>query len=178
VAARWVSKPLPADCILGRGKKADDWPGNKDFRRVVADFVPRYQQVQGRREKKQVQREIVHFLKESSTYCMRFVRQDPDSQRWNIVSDDQARIKVGQQLRYQIRENATKQSTQAASLLEEEHHRSQEEGIDPEDKSQYQPQGGGMVAQEQGNFFVFPEEDATLQDDFPLNFESQDIVSV
>uniref|UniRef100_A0A7S3DR61 DUF6824 domain-containing protein n=1 Tax=Entomoneis paludosa TaxID=265537 RepID=A0A7S3DR61_9STRA len=90
--------PQDADCICERGNGANDRGANLYFRQLVADQVDTYRNTPGRYAKTQIQQTIVEALQATGG---RFLKKRRGV--WCVLTDTEARAKVGQQLRYQIR---------------------------------------------------------------------------
>jgi hypothetical protein len=81
--------PCNADILLGRGGRIRSHPGNKKFRSIVDDYSDFYDGA-GKFERKGVADQIVQVVKGEGR---RFLKKEKLG--WVEVSDDQARLKVG-----------------------------------------------------------------------------------
>mmetsp|Transcript_6595 Transcript_6595/g.18472 ORF Transcript_6595/g.18472 Transcript_6595/m.18472 type:complete len:271 (+) Transcript_6595:171-983(+) len=85
--------PRPQDCVFGRGWDVDHRPGNVAFRRIISQYLTRYQDATCRLSKNLIQREIVAHFKEQGGGT-RFMEKQ--GQLWTVADDEKARKKVGQ----------------------------------------------------------------------------------
>eukprot|EP00523_Entomoneis_sp_CCMP467_P022234 CAMPEP_0168844660 /NCGR_PEP_ID=MMETSP0727-20121128/8854_1 /TAXON_ID=265536 /ORGANISM="Amphiprora sp., Strain CCMP467" /LENGTH=239 /DNA_ID=CAMNT_0008898315 /DNA_START=12 /DNA_END=730 /DNA_ORIENTATION=+ len=100
---RVATSPRASDFICDRGIAARDHVGNLRLRTLVTQYLQQYRGAGSSKQKKRkIQREIIRVFKEQNRGA-RFVTKDKKSGRWFMVDDEDARIKVGQQLRYQLR---------------------------------------------------------------------------
>lgn len=88
----------PHDChvILARGRSAFSHPGNKRFRRLMADWLDAYSNATTKKLKSRIVSEIIDQVR---LYGADFLKQNPKSGKFHVVSDRVAREKVGQGLR-------------------------------------------------------------------------------
>lgn len=83
------------DVICGRGRQAYNHPGNRRFRKIVADNYDSYSEATSKLRKSRVVTNILDMVNE----CGNFVKEEPKTGFYIIVSDRLAREKIGQGLR-------------------------------------------------------------------------------
>eukprot|EP00977_Amphora_coffeiformis_P021063 scaffold8790_cov187-Amphora_coffeaeformis.AAC.1 len=84
------------DVLCGRGKFANNRPGNRHYRRLLEDHCEAYSKCKTYRSKGHFTRSILQEVKRKG----RFLKPLGEG-RYVEISDDQGRVKVGQDLRYQ-----------------------------------------------------------------------------
>lgn len=109
--------PEDIDCICDRGHGANDRPGNITFRNLVAAHVSQYQKMLGNAGKKQL---LQHIVKAFQSTSGRFLRHDKRCHRWYVLDDQEARAKVGQQIRYQINATCPKRQSKPINQQQED----------------------------------------------------------
>eukprot|EP00980_Cylindrotheca_fusiformis_P009035 scaffold1939_cov92-Cylindrotheca_fusiformis.AAC.8 len=93
-----ISSPAPNDIVCGRGKMTIAHPGNRRFRKLVAEMKDDYQKARRRDHKTRITLELVQQLR-SGPDGGRFLLYDPDTKLWYDVGDGYAREKVSHSLR-------------------------------------------------------------------------------
>ena len=89
----------PNDVVCGRGKGSYNRPGNKKFRALVQEYVPRYVNARTKLDKSMVLSAIVEKVREENGG--RFIKQRKGGE-WHEIGDEQAREKVGHAIREAI----------------------------------------------------------------------------
>ena len=89
----------PNDVVCGRGKGSYNRPGNKKFRALVQEYVPRYVNARTKLDKSMVLSAIVEKVREENGG--RFIKQRKGGE-WYEIGDEQAREKVGHAIREAI----------------------------------------------------------------------------
>lgn len=102
------NQPHESDVILARGRGAFSHPGNKRFRKIMSARLEAYSKATTKKSKSRVVSEIIFQVRMYGD----FVKQDPKTGAFDIVSDRMAREKVGQGLRDALH-NEYKSSTRA-----------------------------------------------------------------
>eukprot|EP00977_Amphora_coffeiformis_P027803 scaffold34646_cov173-Amphora_coffeaeformis.AAC.9 len=104
------------DVLLGRGRGPNMHPGNQRYREIIYANRDNYNKASNRTEQTRITREIVNHIKQNGRFLKRL--ETPKSQKkkkkrgsstedaWVVVSDATARLKVGQCLRYKLRQDA------------------------------------------------------------------------
>jgi hypothetical protein len=87
-------KPGENDILSGRGAGVNSHPGNVLFRRLIQANKPLYMKADPG-QKKRIIKEIV----KTATMHGNFLKQNPDTELWEVVSSDEVRKKTGQALR-------------------------------------------------------------------------------
>lgn len=96
-----IEHPQPFDVLLGRGRGHVNNPGNQRLRFAVEMHADRYNDPSTpRAEKTAITLTIVHFIKHCGTQRGRFLRRDEIQDCWFEISDEAARLKVGNALRH------------------------------------------------------------------------------
>jgi len=100
--------PNPQDIIMGRNKAvALTWTGNVLYRKVIEEHVHRYIVAQvassDRISKTMIAVEVLHLLQDQ--YKARFLNREDD--RWVVVDDSEAQVKISQALRASAKEQTT-----------------------------------------------------------------------
>ena len=90
----------PADVLLGRGKRATLWDGNKRYKQLIRSYVASYVRAEKNRDKTSITIRIVDHV---HMLGGRFVKEDLKTGQLSEVNDDVARLKVGQALRHRLR---------------------------------------------------------------------------
>ncbi|CAJ1955763.1 unnamed protein product [Cylindrotheca closterium] len=88
------AKPTEADILLGRGRVAQSWPGNSNFRRFLEKHSAEYDMLP-RNERK---RRTIELTQELGTKGIRFF-EETESGEWAKIECSEARKKVSQLLR-------------------------------------------------------------------------------
>jgi len=97
-----IDPPRDWDFICNRGDVATHNESNQQMKAIVGQYIHLYKRKDlSKFERKMIQQGIVQNMQESG--C-RFLRQDQHTGKWYVVSDEEARIKVGQQLRHQVKQ--------------------------------------------------------------------------
>lgn len=114
------------DVVLGRGKNANNRPGNLSFRRLVLNLVEQYQECASGEEKNEIARQIIS---EVQSHGGRFVRSvtaaNANGQQigaWEVVGNEVALAKVKQAMRDIL--GAAKKKAQKQSKREGEKRKS------------------------------------------------------
>jgi hypothetical protein len=94
-----ISSPRDNDVILGRGFRYDWHSGNNVFKNTIAEFIPKYNAAPSKIEKSR----IVHEVFLEVTAQGRFLKRDEASGGYRIVTDQVAREKISQAIRYKKR---------------------------------------------------------------------------
>lgn len=99
--ARGDIVPTRFDVICGRDKMSVAHEGNKRFRLIVEQYRVRYQRTSVREEKTRITCEIISRIRTGSIRkpAGRFLKLDPDTNKWSDAGDEFAREKVSHALR-------------------------------------------------------------------------------
>lgn len=92
----YVSRITELDVLCGRGGKANHHLGNKLYRKLVCDAKEKYRNTSDKDEKTDMSRSIVDQV---FAYGGKFVKKDPGSSRFYVLTKAEARIKTSQALR-------------------------------------------------------------------------------
>lgn len=90
----WVD-PTDADVLLGRGGRTNHHPGNQQYLAAKEAMQPRYL-AGSKEEKTQISQELVNHVRQRGG---RFLKLDPETNKWYIVANIVARKKASQTLR-------------------------------------------------------------------------------
>lgn len=94
--------PNPQDIITGRNRKVTaTWPGNIQLKKLIDSYAPLYLQLEDRREKTEMSSKVLKILQEE--HKARFLVRNGDLSYWEALDDEEARLKVGQDLRDESR---------------------------------------------------------------------------
>jgi hypothetical protein len=91
-------EPNEYDVLCGRGKGYYNTPGNRKFREILIECLPRYISLSTRIEKSIYLNEIIEIVQKRSNGQAKFIRLTKQG-NWEVLSDDQAREKVGHAIR-------------------------------------------------------------------------------
>jgi hypothetical protein len=91
-------EPNDFDIFCGRGKGYYNMPGNRKFREILLECLPRYSSLSSRMEKTIFLTDIIEIVRSRSNGQAKFIRLTHTG-FWEELSDDQAREKVGHALR-------------------------------------------------------------------------------
>lgn len=103
------------DVLLGRGRGPNMHPGNQRYREIIYANRDNYNKASNRTEQTRITREIVNHIKQQGRFLKRLEtpknkkkkkRGEANVDAWVEVSDATARLKVGQCLRYKLRQDA------------------------------------------------------------------------
>ena len=95
-----IDSPRPMDVLLGRGGKYKFHPGNTRLEILVGINQKRYDESKTRAEKTRVTEDMVNQIKNCGTERGRFLKPDYIARGWREVSDEVARQKCSNSLRY------------------------------------------------------------------------------
>ena len=84
--------PTSTDVICGRGKKVFLHEGNQNFRAIVMGKLPQYKLAISKAQKSAV----VSSVFDEVTADGKFIKQNPQSEKWYVVSESAAREKISQ----------------------------------------------------------------------------------
>lgn len=84
--------PTDTDVICGRGKKVFDHEGNQNFRCIVMGKLPEYKLAVSKAQKSAV----VSSVFDEVTMEGHFIKQNPHTDMWYVVSESAAREKISQ----------------------------------------------------------------------------------
>lgn len=118
-----IDQPDPFDVLLGKGQGHVTNPGNRRFHDCINMHKDKYNQLSTKKsEKTKITAAIVDFVKHGGEPSERgrFLKRDPIRGCWYEVSDDTARLKASQALRY------TRRSPSGASTMASARHPSLE----------------------------------------------------
>lgn len=101
--AKFVQSPAPMDVVFGRGRWNSSHPGNRRLQILININLDRYIRAGTRKAKTSISQEVVHIIKTCGIEHGRFLRFVSDTNGWETVSDNDARIKVSQAFRYTVR---------------------------------------------------------------------------
>lgn len=100
VAAGCIPYPVsPYDVLVGRGRPFQDYPGNLHMVKLVECYASAYLQATSRPNKTLVLMTIVNEIKGLGGNFLNRV----EGEGWKVVSDDVAREKVGQSMRFRLK---------------------------------------------------------------------------
>jgi len=105
-----VFEPRHCDVLLGRGTSIDKHPGNKYFRRLLAENRADYVTAPKKMRKFLIATSIVQQI---HSLGGRFLQQDPDTGLWHPVDDEVAREKASRGLRRDSRRPGAKSNKAA-----------------------------------------------------------------
>jgi hypothetical protein len=88
-------EPSDTDVVCGRGKGSYNRPGNKRFRVIALQYVPKYTAAKTRLDKSMVLNTIMEEVQRHG----RFVKYESKKMGWYEISDELAREKVGHAIR-------------------------------------------------------------------------------
>jgi len=94
-----ITTPNENDILSGRGAGVNLHPGNLRYRKLIQSYKLQYVKSDPVKKK-----QIIKFVFNTAKQYGRFLKLDPITDDWTTVSDEEARMKVGQALR----ENAPK----------------------------------------------------------------------
>eukprot|EP00429_Kryptoperidinium_foliaceum_P009693 CAMPEP_0176003292 /NCGR_PEP_ID=MMETSP0120_2-20121206/1098_1 /TAXON_ID=160619 /ORGANISM="Kryptoperidinium foliaceum, Strain CCMP 1326" /LENGTH=559 /DNA_ID=CAMNT_0017335929 /DNA_START=308 /DNA_END=1987 /DNA_ORIENTATION=- len=87
-----IDVPTNQDVLLGVGKPISNHLGNKAFRSLVEMLTPRWENSTAIADKVQLSWEVVRHIQKIGG---RFLKRNPKSDWWEVVSDKEAREKTG-----------------------------------------------------------------------------------
>lgn len=93
-ASKAVDVPDENDILLGRGAGVNSHPGNVHYRKLIQNYKVQYVNSDPA-QKKLIMKHVFNIVKQTG----RFLRLDPSTEEWTIVSDEESKKKVGQALR-------------------------------------------------------------------------------
>lgn len=96
-------EPKPFDVLLGRGRWYASHAGNRRLQIFINMHLERYQVTQSRPEKTHITNEILHMVKTCGKQPGRFLKFEDEIKGWAEASDEVARLKISQAMRYTIR---------------------------------------------------------------------------
>eukprot|EP00551_Chaetoceros_affinis_P012587 CAMPEP_0203681996 /NCGR_PEP_ID=MMETSP0090-20130426/44394_1 /ASSEMBLY_ACC=CAM_ASM_001088 /TAXON_ID=426623 /ORGANISM="Chaetoceros affinis, Strain CCMP159" /LENGTH=288 /DNA_ID=CAMNT_0050550723 /DNA_START=26 /DNA_END=892 /DNA_ORIENTATION=+ len=88
--------PTDSDILGGRGNGVNSHPGNCNFRKLIKENKEKYLKAGGTFEKRQIVREIMGVTQSEGG---RFLKLNPENDKWFIISVDEAEKKTSQALR-------------------------------------------------------------------------------
>lgn len=99
------------DVLLGRGKGATEWIGNRKYYEILKSMIPEYAQCASKGAKKKVTIAVVKKVQRGGGRFLRYVNPDVALElrcpqaigKFQLVPDETARVKVGQALRHAMR---------------------------------------------------------------------------
>lgn len=139
MVAHLVDQPAPFDVLLGRGRGNQQHDGNRRFQVLINEHQDAYNSFTSREEKTNTTRSIVHLIKSGGDQPGRFLKYNGTTSGWEEVSDEAARIKVAQALRYRREDVGASGSARAAARRAEQQQQQSEEQ-QPQQQQQYDEQ--------------------------------------
>merc|ERR1712183_201870 len=85
--------PRRLDILCGRGGKSNHHPGNKRFRQLIRNMKSMYKDTETKTMKTDLSRKIVEYV---CTHGGRFLKKDAKSNRYYLLSKEDARKKTSQ----------------------------------------------------------------------------------
>ena len=89
-----IITPNENDILSGRGAGVHSHPGNVRYRKLIQSYKLQYVKSDPAKKK-----QIIKFVFNIAKQYGRFLKLDPITEDWTLVSDEEARMKVGQALR-------------------------------------------------------------------------------
>ena len=118
-------QPSEYDVVCGRGKGFYNKPGNRRFRSIVSTYIDDYESCKSKIDKSLILGQIVDRVREQDNGRARFLKYDTKLKCWCVLTNDQAREKVGHAIRECVQSTKDKQINEAKQLQlqkQEEYH--------------------------------------------------------
>lgn len=104
-----MERPSSSDICCGRGRGKWNSPGNRQFKRLVHEYLERYQEASSKAEKSRI---VETVLEESQRMGWRFVKEE--NGKWHEIGKNEKRCKVAHAIRDHL-SNSKKKSERLAS---------------------------------------------------------------